>query len=208
VARNGIVAALALAVALVGCGGEEPAEGPDIAALRAKNDSIRAARAAAAPAPATDSAGAAPAAMRHDTAGAGTATDSAATDSAATDSAPIESGDARPGETAVLRETFVYTGGTRDPFASLLTLKSTGPELVDLQLVGVYQNLEAPSQSVAVVREKDGGKRWKLRVGDRIGRMRVAAIRQKDLVFAISDFGYERQETLSLRKPLEEDEAP
>jgi hypothetical protein len=198
VARNGIVAALALAVALVGCGGaDESAEGPDIAALRAKNDSIRAARAAAAPAvdpaaPAGDSAAAAPAAMRHDTAGAGTAADSL---------------DGRPGETAVLRETFVYTGGARDPFASLLTLKSTGPELVDLQLVGVYQNLAAPSQSVVVVREKDGGKRWKLRVGDRIGRMRVAAIQQKDVVFAISDFGYERQETLSLRKPLEEDEA-
>ena len=33
-----------------------------------------------------------------------------------------------------------------------------------------------------------------------IGRLRVTQIRPKDVVFTIQDFGYERQETLSLRK--------
>ena len=52
----------------------------------------------------------------------------------------------------------------------------------------------------AVLREKDSGKRYKLHVGDQLGRMQVVEIAAKDVVFRIEDFGYERQETLSLRK--------
>ena len=39
-----------------------------------------------------------------------------------------------------------------------------------------------------------------LRVGDQVGRARLVQIRPKDAVFRIQDFGFERQETLSLRK--------
>ena len=53
---------------------------------------------------------------------------------------------------------------------------------------------------IAVLREKTSGKRYKLRQGEQIGRLRVTQIRAKDVVFTIQDFGYERQETLSLRK--------
>jgi hypothetical protein len=100
----------------------------------------------------------------------------------------------------VLRETFAYGGGARDPFASLINTKSAGPELIDLQLVGIYQDMRTSANSVAVLREKQSGKRHKLRTGDQIGRLRVAQIRNKDVVFTVEDFGFERQETLSLRK--------
>lgn len=103
-------------------------------------------------------------------------------------------------ETEVLRESFAYGGGARDPFGSLINQKSSGPELVDLQLVGIYEDLRTNANSVAVLREKDTGKRHKLRVGDQIGRLKVAQIRPKDVVFTIEDFGFERQETISLRK--------
>jgi hypothetical protein len=99
-----------------------------------------------------------------------------------------------------MRETFAYTGGTRDPFNSLINLKSIGPEIGELELVGVYQNLQEPSNSIVVLREKATGKRYKLRDGDQIGRARLLQIRPRDAVFTIQDFGYERQETLSLRK--------
>jgi hypothetical protein len=104
------------------------------------------------------------------------------------------------------RETFAYSGSARDPFNSLLNMAKNGPELADLQLVGIYQNLRAPSGSIAVFREKDGGKRHKLRAGDQVGRSRLVQIRERDVVFTIEDFGFERQETLSLRK--QEDVAP
>ena len=104
------------------------------------------------------------------------------------------------------RETFAYSGAARDPFNSLLNMAKNGPELADLQLVGIYQNLRAHSASIAVFREKDGGKRHKLRAGDQVGRSRLVQIRERDVVFMIEDFGFERQETLSLRK--QEDVTP
>ena len=106
----------------------------------------------------------------------------------------------------MVRETFAYSGASRDPFNSLLNMAKNGPELADLQLVGIYQNLRAPDGSIAVFREKDGGKRHKLRAGDQVGRSRLVQIRERDVVFMIEDFGFERQETLSLRK--QEDVTP
>ncbi|MEP7325390.1 MAG: hypothetical protein ABI836_05515 [Gemmatimonadota bacterium] len=107
-------------------------------------------------------------------------------------------------ETEVLRETFSYGGGSRDPFFSLVDLPTQGPEFIDLQLVAVYQDLRYGGNSIAVVRDKKGNKRYNVRVGDRIGRMKVAQIRQRDVVFTIEDLGFERQETLSLRKREEQ----
>ncbi|MEO8199464.1 MAG: hypothetical protein ABI679_02980 [Gemmatimonadota bacterium] len=106
-------------------------------------------------------------------------------------------------ETEVLRETFAYSGANRDPFVSLIDLPSEGPEFVNLQLVAVYQDLRYAGNSIAVVRDKDANKRYNVRVGDRIGRMKIAQIRQRDVVFTIEDLGFERQETLSLRKQEE-----
>ena len=109
-------------------------------------------------------------------------------------------------EMEMSRETFAYSGAPRDPFNSLLNMAKSGPEVADLQLVGIYQNLRSPNASVAVFREKDGGKRHKLRAGDQLGRSRVMQIRDRDVVFVIEDFGFERQDTLSLRK--QEDVTP
>jgi hypothetical protein len=109
-------------------------------------------------------------------------------------------------ETEMSRETFAYSGGTRDPFVSLLNLAKSGPEVADLQLVGIYRNLRLHSGSVAVFREREGGKRHRLRAGDQLGRSRLVQIRERDVVFMIEDFGFERQETLSLRK--QEDVTP
>jgi hypothetical protein len=103
-------------------------------------------------------------------------------------------------EIEVLRETFAYAGGARDPFNSLLSVDKNGPEVADLDLVAVYQDLGTPSNSVVVLREKVSAKRHKLRVGDRLSRARLVQIRPRDAVFMIQDFGFERQETLSLRK--------
>jgi hypothetical protein len=104
-------------------------------------------------------------------------------------------------EIEVMRETFAYAGGTRDPFASLIDLDKSGPEIADLDLVGVYLDLRTPSNNVIVLREKNtSAKRHKMRVGDQLGRARLTQIRPRDAVFMIQDFGFERQETLSLRK--------
>lgn len=98
------------------------------------------------------------------------------------------------------RESYAYTGGSRDPFASVLEGGSEGPELADLDLVGVYYQERNPSGSVAVLRDRLSGKRYNVREGERLGRMRVSDIRQKDVTFTIDDYGTERQQTLTIRK--------
>ena len=100
----------------------------------------------------------------------------------------------------LVREKYTYSGGRRDPFESVLETASTGPELPDLQLVSVLYVDRAPATSVAVLHDKITGKRYTVREGDRLGRMRVAGIRPKDVTFTIDDFGTERQATLSFRK--------
>lgn len=103
-------------------------------------------------------------------------------------------------EATVMRETFTYGGASRDPFASLIKTAHAGPEIANLQLVAIYEDLRYSGNSIAVLREKSTGKRYKLRAGEQVGRLRVTQVRSKDVVFTVQDFGYERQETLSLRQ--------
>ncbi|MGB7212803.1 MAG: hypothetical protein WBC97_09255 [Gemmatimonadales bacterium] len=109
-------------------------------------------------------------------------------------------------ETEVLRETFAYTGGSRDPFISLIQRNSSSVEFGDLILIGIYQDLRSSRNSVALLRNKNTGKRYKVHIGEKIGqRMTVSQITDRDVSFTIQDFGFERQEMLSLTKKGEED---
>jgi type II secretory pathway pseudopilin PulG len=198
VARNALLG-LALLAALAGCSpsgdaAEAQAAEAQLAALRAHNDSLRQARMAAAPAPAPDSGSSST--LAATTPGA----DSARADTVTVAEAALADSIQKAREIEVMRETFAYAGGTRDPFASLINGASTGPEIADLDLVGVYQDLRSTGNSVVVLREKATAKRHKMRVGDQLGRARLVQIRPRDAVFTIRDFGFERQETLSLRK--------
>ncbi len=101
--------------------------------------------------------------------------------------------------TPLVRETYSYAGGSRDPFASVLDAPGVGPELADLDLVMVvYQ--ERGNGSVAVLRDRISLKRYTVREGERLGRARVSTIGAKDVTFTIDDYGTERQVTLTLRK--------
>ncbi|MEO8909990.1 MAG: hypothetical protein ABI408_07150 [Gemmatimonadaceae bacterium] len=94
------------------------------------------------------------------------------------------------------REVFQYEGsGRRDPFISLLTTKDLRPLLNDLKLVAVAYDPRGQN-SVAVLRDVTSKDQYKVRVGQTIGRMRVAAIQEKAVIFTIEEFGYSRQEIL------------
>lgn len=118
----------------------------------------------------------------------------AAAPAAAKASAPL------PVDTApkvlINREIFQYEGsGRRDPFISLLTTSDLRPLLTDLKLVAVAYDPRGQN-SVAVLRDVTSKDQYKVRVGQTIGRMRVAAIQEKAVIFTIEEFGYSRQEIL------------
>ncbi|HEV7593832.1 MAG TPA: hypothetical protein VGO33_02460 [Gemmatimonadaceae bacterium] len=96
----------------------------------------------------------------------------------------------------ITREVFQYEGDARrDPFVSLLSTKDLRPMLVDLKLVAVAFDPRGQN-SVAVLRDVTSRDQYKVRVGQTIGRMRVAAIQEKAVIFTIEEFGYSRQEIL------------
>jgi hypothetical protein len=99
------------------------------------------------------------------------------------------------------REVFQYDGdGRRDPFVSLLTTSDLKPLLNDLKLVAVAFDPRGQN-SVAVLRDVTSKEQYKVKVGQTIGRMRVAAIQEKAVIFTIEEFGYSRQELLPIAPP-------
>ena len=114
--------------------------------------------------------------------------------------APVPAVDSGP-KVLINREVFAYDGdGRRDPFVSLLTTSDLKPLLSDLKLVGVAYDPRGQN-SVAVLRDITSRDQYKVRVGQTIGRMRVAAIQPKAVIFTIEEFGYSRQELLPIAPP-------
>jgi hypothetical protein len=98
------------------------------------------------------------------------------------------------------REVYNYQGAARDPFASLLTDASAQTSINDLRLVSVLYDPRG-GRSIAVIRDKNRASPHRLRVGQSIGRLRVIQIRPYEVVFQLEEFGFERQEVLTLTRP-------
>jgi len=145
---------------------------------------------------ATPPAGAAPAAKRVespvDTArghGVRATAAAAATRAAAMDTA---------GKVVLRREVFAYEqSGRRDPFVSLMTVGELRPMISDLAISGILID-PTGRNSLAVLRDVSSKEQYRVRVGQQLGRMRVARITQKAVTFTIEEFGYSRQQELAM----------
>lgn len=104
------------------------------------------------------------------------------------------------GATTLVREVYAYEGGGRDPFLSLLRSGDIRPLLSDLKLVGIYYDARYPARSVAVLRDVTNRKVYRVKPADILGRLKVTTIRPREIVFTVQEFGFERQETLTLAK--------
>jgi hypothetical protein len=71
------------------------------------------------------------------------------------------------------------------------------PLFGDLKLVAVAFD-PLGRNSVAVLRDVTSKEQYRVKVGQAIGRMRVASIHEKAVTFGIEEFGYKRQETLAM----------
>ena len=125
-----------------------------------------------------------------------TAPAAAQQDTARADSAP-------PPPQALLREVFAYEGGGRDPFMSLLRSGDVRPLMSDLKLTTIVYDARYAARSVAVLRDITNRRIYHVKTGDIIGRLKVTQIRPREIVFTVQEFGFERQETLSLAKQEE-----
>ena len=108
------------------------------------------------------------------------------------------------GETAsFMRESFRYDrSGRRDPFLSLMAYGELRPLITELRVTSIAY--DPRGGSVAVLRDLGTKEQYRVRVGESLGRMRVASIAMKAITFTIEEFGYSRQETLALVDPKKE----
>ena len=111
---------------------------------------------------------------------------------------PVEEG--RTGLLTLDRESFAYVpDGRRDPFRSLMATGELRPMVSDLRLSAVFY--DPSGSSMAVLEDLTTKEKYRVRTGQQVGRMRVAGIKQKHVVFTIEEFGFSRQETLALGDP-------
>ena len=106
-----------------------------------------------------------------------------------------------------MRETFAYGGGARDPFASLINTDTRAPRSpISSSWASTRTSGRRPTTSPCCGRRAPTGSATRCGWETSWAGSRLAQIRARDVVFTIQDFGYERQETLSLRK--QEDVTP
>jgi len=106
-------------------------------------------------------------------------------------------------QTDLMREVFSYRGSGRDPFMSLLQSDDVRPLIEDLRISSIAYDPRYPSASVAVLRDTIANQAYSVRVGDELGRLRVAEILPGEIVLIVTEFGSERQETLRQRQTRE-----
>ncbi|MBC7562380.1 MAG: hypothetical protein H7305_05620 [Gemmatimonadaceae bacterium] len=108
----------------------------------------------------------------------------------------------RQAQLSYQREVFAYgAGGRRDPFVSLASTDVLRPTIADLQLVGIAYSPRGNGggvQSVAIFRDRQTKEQYRTRVGQQLGRMRVASIEPRRVVFSMDEFGVSRRESIAM----------
>jgi hypothetical protein len=111
--------------------------------------------------------------------------------------APAASRTEAKSDISLVRETFNYTAeGRRDPFMSLMKTGELRPAVSDLKLVTVIY--DPAGRSVAILRDLTTKEQYRIKVGQTLGRMRVASIQPKSVTFTVIAIGTTFQEVLAL----------
>ena len=101
------------------------------------------------------------------------------------------------------REVFAYRGSGRDPFVSLLKSGDVRPLPQDLRVVGITFDPRYPQRSVAVMHDVSDLRRFTVRPGDVVGRIRIVEVRATEVIAVVQEFGVDRQVVLPLRRRQE-----
>jgi hypothetical protein len=117
----------------------------------------------------------------------------------------MDTGPAGQDSTQLQREVFAYRGAGRDPFLSLLKSAQSRPLVGDVRVASITYDAAYPARSVAILRDTaQHNKRYAVRVGDEVGRMKVTEIRGDAVVVTVDEFGAEKQVVLSVRRSTQQ----
>jgi hypothetical protein len=111
--------------------------------------------------------------------------------------APAGSKTAGKSDISLVRESYNYAAdGRRDPFMSLMKTGELRPAVSDLKLTTVIY--DPAGRSVAILRDITTKEQYRIKVGQSLGRMRVAAIQPSSVTFTVIAIGTTFQEVLAL----------
>lgn len=98
----------------------------------------------------------------------------------------------------IMREAYDYDGGgRRDPFLSLLSSDDLRPAVSDLKLVNIIFD-ESGRRPIAVMRDVLTNTQYRVTTGSTLGRLKVALIKRRAVIFSIEEFGLNRLDSLVL----------
>ena len=124
--------------------------------------------------------------------------DGARSTQAAAGSAAVPRAVEKPMIASFEREIYNYSpAGRRDPFVSLMKSGDFAPLITDIRVTTILYD-PANRNSVAVLRDMSTKEQYRVKVGQSVGRLRIARIDQKSVTFTIEEFGFSRQETLTV----------
>jgi hypothetical protein len=99
---------------------------------------------------------------------------------------------------SIMREAYDYDGGgRRDPFLSLLSSDDLRPAVSDLKLVNIIFD-ESGRRPIAVMRDILTNTQYRVTTGSTLGRLKVALIKRRAVIFSIEEFGLNRLDSLVL----------
>lgn len=103
-----------------------------------------------------------------------------------------------PAVPPIMREIYDYDdGGRRDPFVSLLASEELRPAITDLKLVTIIYD-ESGRRPIAIMRDLQNNTQYRVTNGSTLGRLKVALIKRRVVIFSIEEFGLNRQDSLVL----------
>lgn len=112
------------------------------------------------------------------------------------------------GNVSFNREVYGYRGeGRRDPFASLIASGDLRPVFSDLIVTGIIYDASGRN-SMAMLKDRSTNELYRARVGSVYNRIRITGIRPREVQLAIDEFGFTRQETLTLNAPSPAERTP
>ncbi|HEX5725294.1 MAG TPA: hypothetical protein VFX98_07495, partial [Longimicrobiaceae bacterium] len=108
--------------------------------------------------------------------------------------------EAASGVSAYRREVFAYPrGGRPDPFQPLIGRADAGLRVEDLRLTSVVYSAN-PRLAMAIFAVGDSARRYRVRVGQRLGNLTVLRILPRQVDVRVDDFGSSRVESIPLRR--------
>ena len=106
------------------------------------------------------------------------------------------------------REVFAYQrGGRPDPFQPLLSAADLGFRVEDMRLTSIVYSPNPRMAMAVFASQADTMRRYRLRVGQRLGAMTIVRIYPQRVDVRVDDYGSSRIETLQLKRAEEREAA-